>query len=49
MAYSIKGILFTSMNVPTVDLQSSIEEVIFSTSYNIASDVGIFFLNPYLL
>ena len=35
------------MNIPTVDLQSSIEVVIFSTSSNIASDVDIFFLNPY--
>ena len=46
MVNSIKS-LFRSMNMPTVDLQSSIEVVIFSTSSNMASDVDIFFLNPY--
>ena len=47
MVNSIKSILFRSMNIPTVDLQSSIEVLIFSTSSNIASDVDIFFLNPF--
>ena len=44
---TVSKAFFRSMNIPTVDLQSSIEVVIFSTSYNIASDVDIFFLNPY--
>ena len=43
MINSVKS-LFRSTHIPTVDLQSSIEVVIFSTSYNIASDVDIFFL-----
>ena len=47
MVNSLKS-LFRAMHIylPTVDLQSAIEVVIFSTSSNIASDVDIFFLNP---
>ena len=44
---TVSKAFFRSMHIPTVDLQSSIEVVILSTSYNIASDVDIFFLNPY--
>ena len=44
---TVSKAFFRSMNIPTVDLQSSIEVVIFSTSHNIGSDIDIFFLNPY--
>ena len=47
MVNSIKG-PFRSMNITTLDLQSTIEKVIFSISCNIASDIDIFFSKPIL-